>query len=289
MLLISFKDKLHSQWLPMKLITAYTSIYSTLYSRSPTYKWVPFQDHIPKCNKVSLGTQIIQSAIYCCFYTCFQTSWAWNKDLLYTALYSNVHKSTTPCRGCVHVTVHHTWTHVIGRGKAHSHLSKLATWRLSCRELTVWTETQSKLSLFLPPIWAVGAFSEWTRPVWHKRRGSLWDGDKGRLPALQASDPKELSITKCNTAEPYTNTGHTHGTHKPTAHFRQPSDSKKLQRKIGSWDHDFRTQVEINYKWAETGITRNKNLKEFCILFSLQNLSLGISFLYLWVLDRNLT
>ena len=148
MLLISFKGKLHSHWLPMKLITAYTYIYSTLYSKSPTYKWVPFQDHIPKCNKVSLGTQIIQSAIYCCFYTCFQTSWAWNKDLLYTALYSNVHKSTTPCRGCVHVTVHHTWTHVIGHGKAHSHLSKLATWRLACRELTVWTETIKAFAVF---------------------------------------------------------------------------------------------------------------------------------------------
>ena len=134
MLLISFKDKLHSHWLPMKLITAYTSIYSTLYSRSPTYKWVPFQDHIPKCNKVSLGTQIIQSAIYCCFYTCFQTSWAWNKDLLYTALYSNVHKSTTPCRGCTHMTVdarHVNWT-----CRRCSHLWKFATWRFVCRQLT---------------------------------------------------------------------------------------------------------------------------------------------------------
>ena len=39
------------------------------YSKSPTYEWVPFRQHVPKSNlfvksrKVSLGTQITQSAI----------------------------------------------------------------------------------------------------------------------------------------------------------------------------------------------------------------------------------
>lgn len=150
----------------------------------------------------------------------------------------------------------HMWTHVTGRGKAHSHLSKLATWRLVCRELTVWTEKQPKLSLFLPPVWAAGAFSEWTRPVWHKHRGSLWDGDKGKLPALQASNPKELSITKCNSADPYTNTGHTqtHCTFQTSISFKETMKENKNRK----WDHDFRTQVEINYKRAETGITKQK-------------------------------
>ena len=41
------------------------------------------------------------------FYTCFWTSWCWNKDtVLYVVLYSKVHKSTTACRGCTRMTVY---------------------------------------------------------------------------------------------------------------------------------------------------------------------------------------
>ena len=215
--------------------------HSSLYSKSPTYKWVPFQDHIRKCNKVSLGTQIIQWAIHHCFYTCFQTCWAWNKDL-YSVQHSTVMytKAQAPVEdACMWLYTRHMWTHVTGRGQAHSHLSQLATWRLVCRELTVWTQKQPKLSLFLPPVWAAGAFSEWTQPVWHKHRGSLWDGDTGKLPALQASNPKELSITKCNTADPYTNTGHTqtHCTFQTSIWFKETTKENK-NRKLRPWFQD---------------------------------------------------
>ena len=65
----------------------------------PTYERDLFWEHVPKSNsfisksnKVSLGTQLTQSAIYLCFYTCFQTSWAWNKDtvLPYSIQYCTV-------------------------------------------------------------------------------------------------------------------------------------------------------------------------------------------------------
>ena len=56
---------------------------------------------------LSLGASQQYQLHHRCFYTCFWTSWACNKDtVLYTVLYSKIHKSTTTCRGCVHMTMY---------------------------------------------------------------------------------------------------------------------------------------------------------------------------------------
>ena len=83
-----------------------------------------------KSNKVSLDTQLTQSAIYCHFYSCVWTSWAWNKDtvlltVLYTVLYSGAHKSTTTfvgaqkCQKDAHTCQKQELTYVIGHVNAH--------------------------------------------------------------------------------------------------------------------------------------------------------------------------
>ena len=262
--------------------------HSSLYSKSPTYKWVPFQDHIRKCNKVSLGTQIIQWAIHHCFYTCFQTCWAWNKDL-YSVQHSTVMytKAQAPVEdACMWLYTRHMWTHVTGRGQAHSHLSQQLEGSYVGNFLYEQRNNQSFHCFYL-----LFELQEHF-PGGRSQFGTSTGAPSGTVTQASSQHCK-LQIPKNYPLPSVTLLTHTQtrGTHKPTAHFRQASDSKKLRRKtkIGSWDHDFRTQVEMNYKRAETGITRNKNLKEFYILFSLQNLSLGISFLYLWVLGRNLT
>ena len=70
--------------------------------------------------KVSLGAQLTGSFLLstskqcqlhrCCFYTCFWTSWACNKDIepAYSIQVpcSEVHKSTTTCRECRHMTMY---------------------------------------------------------------------------------------------------------------------------------------------------------------------------------------
>lgn len=86
--------------------------------------------YVRKSDRVSLGTQLLQSAVWRCLHAYFWTSWAGSEDsVLHCALYSvcvlnskscltlcdsmelqpascnKVHKSTTACRGRTHVTV----------------------------------------------------------------------------------------------------------------------------------------------------------------------------------------
>lgn len=75
-------------------------------------------------------------------YACFWTSWLWNKDtaLLCSIRYCTVHRSSTTCRGCTHVTnVCQTGelTYNVGHAEACPHLWKFMLGRFICRELTV--------------------------------------------------------------------------------------------------------------------------------------------------------
>ena len=75
-----------------------------------------------------------------CFYTCFQTSWSWNKDtvLLYSIHYCTVqYTKAQPVVEDARVWQCTCVNYTIGHANAHSHLWKFATWRFVLRWLTL--------------------------------------------------------------------------------------------------------------------------------------------------------
>ena len=86
-----------------------------MYSKSPTYKWVSFWEHVCKSNKVSQDTQLTQLAIFCCFYAFFWTFWSWNKDpvLLYSIQNCKVHKTQQIVKdACIWQCIPDIWTNL---------------------------------------------------------------------------------------------------------------------------------------------------------------------------------
>ena len=63
------------------------------------------------------------------------SNWTTQTTVLYTVLYSEVHKRTTR-RGCTHVTCATELAYVIGCGNTRSHIRNFTTWRFISRGLT---------------------------------------------------------------------------------------------------------------------------------------------------------
>ena len=85
----------------------------SVYSKSPIYKQALFWEHVHKSNLVVIQqrwsrypTNTIGYLLL--FYTCVQTSWAWNKDtlLLYSLQHCKAHRSTITCRERTRVTTY---------------------------------------------------------------------------------------------------------------------------------------------------------------------------------------
>lgn len=116
-------------------------------------------------------------------------------------------------------------------------------------------------------------------PVWHRYRGSLWDCDKGRLPGLQALNPKELSVTKCHIAQPYTNTG---CTHKPMhilfKHLIQRNCKGKQKQEAETMISGPKGKFTNEERLLLLGTKIHRNSAFLLLMF--QNLSLSTSFLY---------
>ena len=96
--------------------------------------------YLPSCKKWSRDVwMVLYQVHHYCFYACFWTSLAWNKDtaLLYSVQYCTVHESTPTLEDA------HTWqcmqthelTNVIGYANTCSHLWKFAAWKVILGDL----------------------------------------------------------------------------------------------------------------------------------------------------------
>ena len=131
-------------------------------------------------NEVRLGAHLIQWAIYCCFWSGFHTSWAWNKDVVLLPLYCTVQWSTQKhTRDSVARHVNQlTW---LG-------LWKFATWRFVCRGFAVVLLTGLLLSV-------VESCQEKRREslTWERyKEGYHWQ-ESSNVPTASSAGPRSWS------------------------------------------------------------------------------------------------